>query len=372
MIMRVSIVITNYNYAAYLPAAIESALAQQHDNVEIVVVDDGSSDDSREVIARYSAAVTPVLKQNGGQGSAVNAGFAACSGDAVLFLDADDELLPKAAATIARLFADPGVAKAHWPLQVIDPSGRATGHLWPHGDLPQGDLRQRLVASPDYLTPPQSGNAFARWMLEEVLPMPEADFLTGADTYLFLLAPAFGEVRRSREPLGRYRRHTENNYSGLPFDDRMTELRRWFDVTLRALAAVCEGRGIAADPAAWRRNGWVYRVTKAARQLDELIPPRTPFVLVDDGDWSMLPDERRRPIPFLERNGEFWGPPSDDAEAIAELERLRTAGASYLVFGFPAFWWLDYYAGFADHVAGSFERVAETKDLLAYDLSGLT
>jgi glycosyltransferase involved in cell wall biosynthesis len=104
--MRVSIVITNYNYAAYLPAAIESALAQSHDNVEIVVVDDGSSDGSREIIARYSAAVMPVLKQNGGQGSAVNAGFAACSGDAVLFLDADDELLPKAAASVARLFAD--------------------------------------------------------------------------------------------------------------------------------------------------------------------------------------------------------------------------------------------------------------------------
>ena len=94
----VSVVINNYNYARYLAQAIDSALGQTYPGTEVVVVDDGSSDGSRDVIAAYGTRVVPVLKENGGQASAFNAGFAASRGDVVLFLDADDCLLPTAAA----------------------------------------------------------------------------------------------------------------------------------------------------------------------------------------------------------------------------------------------------------------------------------
>ena len=76
-----SIIINNYNYGRYLPKAIDSALAQSYPHTEILVVDDGSSDDSRTVIASYGDRIIPVLKQNGGQASALNAGFAASRGD---------------------------------------------------------------------------------------------------------------------------------------------------------------------------------------------------------------------------------------------------------------------------------------------------
>jgi hypothetical protein len=200
--------------------------------------------------------------------------------------------------------------------------------------------------------------------------MPEAEFVTGADTYLFLLAPAFGELRTIAEPRGLYRRHSGNNYSGRPFDERLAQLRAWSDATLDALARHCSERGVPADPAAWRRNTWVYRVSAAARLLDDVIPTRAPFVLVDDGDWSMAADDRRRPIPFVERDGGWWGRPADDAEAIAELERLHDDGARYLVFGFPAFWWREHYPGFAGWVDQSFARVAESDDVVVYDLAG--
>jgi glycosyltransferase involved in cell wall biosynthesis len=65
----VSIIINNYNYARFLPPAIESALAQDLAGVEVIVVDDGSTDDSREVIERFGSDVTAVLKDNGGQAS---------------------------------------------------------------------------------------------------------------------------------------------------------------------------------------------------------------------------------------------------------------------------------------------------------------
>ena len=72
----VSIVIPNYNYGQYLRFAIDSALAQTYSPVEVIVVDDGSTDDSREVIESYGERIGPIIKANGGHGSALNAGYA--------------------------------------------------------------------------------------------------------------------------------------------------------------------------------------------------------------------------------------------------------------------------------------------------------
>src|SRR6516165_1862808 len=92
--IRATIIINNYNYGRFLAAAIESALNQTYVNTEIVVVDDGSTDDSRQVIVGYGDRVRPVLKANGGQASAFNAGFAASTGDVICMLDADDLFYP--------------------------------------------------------------------------------------------------------------------------------------------------------------------------------------------------------------------------------------------------------------------------------------
>src|SRR5258708_31462520 len=85
----VSIVINNYNYARFLSKAIDSALAQTYRNVEVIVVDDGSTHNSVQIIRAYGDRVVPVLKENGDHGSAFNAGFARSQGDPVWFLHAD-------------------------------------------------------------------------------------------------------------------------------------------------------------------------------------------------------------------------------------------------------------------------------------------
>ncbi|MBN1874039.1 MAG: glycosyltransferase family 2 protein, partial [Anaerolineae bacterium] len=100
----VSILINNYNYAEFLSAAIDSGLAQTYPNVEVVVVDDGSTDNSREVIAGYKNRIIAVLKENGGQASAFNAGVAASRGDIVCFLDSDDIFLPEKITEIVTAF----------------------------------------------------------------------------------------------------------------------------------------------------------------------------------------------------------------------------------------------------------------------------
>src|SRR3954451_10156846 len=112
----VSIVVNNHNYARFLPAAIDSALAQDHARTEVIVVDDGSTDGSTDVIRRYRDRLHAVLKDNGGQASAFNAGARAARGDVVLFLDADDVLLPTAAGAAAGALAKGDAAQVHWSM----------------------------------------------------------------------------------------------------------------------------------------------------------------------------------------------------------------------------------------------------------------
>src|SRR2546423_2847131 len=99
---RISIIISSYNYARFLREAIDSALTQTYPYVEVIVVDDGSTDDSPRMIREYGERVRAIIKPNGGQASAWNAGFAASGGDAIIFLDSDDLLLPAAAENAAK------------------------------------------------------------------------------------------------------------------------------------------------------------------------------------------------------------------------------------------------------------------------------
>ena len=109
--LRASIIISSYNYGCFLRQAIDSALGQNYAPLEVIVVDDGSADDSPAIVAAYGSRIIPVLKSNGGQASAFNAGFAASQGDVVFFLDSDDVLLPTAVAAVMPLFQEADVVK---------------------------------------------------------------------------------------------------------------------------------------------------------------------------------------------------------------------------------------------------------------------
>lgn len=90
----VSVVIPAYKCASYLAAAIDSALAQTHSPVEVIVVNDGSPDDTDEVVKPYVGRLTYIKQENRGLSAARNAGFRASHGEFICFLDADDVLLP--------------------------------------------------------------------------------------------------------------------------------------------------------------------------------------------------------------------------------------------------------------------------------------
>src|SRR5690348_13396065 len=105
---RVSVVIPSYNSAQYVGAAIESVLVQTVPDVEILVVDDGSKDATREVVARYGDRARYLYQENAGVAVARNHGIRESSGEWIGFLDADDTWLPqKLERQLAALAAAP-------------------------------------------------------------------------------------------------------------------------------------------------------------------------------------------------------------------------------------------------------------------------
>ncbi len=122
-------------------------------------------------------------------------------------------------------------------------------------------------------------------------------------------------------------------------------------------------------PRNYLRVVWKTRVLRAEVDLADIIPAGNCFILVDQDQFGDLHlAGGRRVLPFLERAGKYWGPPADDEAAVSELERLRRCGASFFVFGWPAFWWLQHYAGLQEHLRSRYHCILENERLIAYDL----
>jgi hypothetical protein len=278
----VSIVIDNFNYARYLPRSIESALAQTWSRVEVIVVDDASTDGSPEVIARYADRVVPVLQErNGGQGAALNAGFRASRGEVVMFLDADDWLYPDAAARVVGAFA-PGVGQVQFRLDLVDRDERRIDvYPPPEVRFDSGDVVPLLLRAGRYENTVTSGNAFARGTLERILPVPAEDFRISADGYLVTVSPFHGAVSSIDEPLGAYRQHGGNawaaargaGFSEAALAERLRRVLAHDVVRLRALEGAARACGRAVRPDAVLRDPQHLQARLASLRLDRARHP---------------------------------------------------------------------------------------------------
>jgi len=224
--MRASIIINNFNYGHFLAQAVESALNQTYPEVEVIVVDDGSTDDSLERLEQYRDRILIVAKENGGQGSCYGAGFSRCSGDIVLFLDADDHLSSQCIEQVVRVWSKK-VSKAHFYMAIVDAENRPLGSRIPSGRLAASDAPNMMRLFGSYCSPPGSGNAFSAAFLRTILPFPnESELAHSADAVPIFAAPYFGEIIAIEEVLGFYRRHGKANSSVNTVFDRSSSLAR--------------------------------------------------------------------------------------------------------------------------------------------------
>lgn len=206
---RVSIIISNYNYASFLEDSINSALAQTYKQCEVIVVDDGSTDGSANIIDRYRDKVVTVSLPHQGETASRNSGFARCKGDLVCFLDSDDGLHPDAAERVVR-FWRPEFTKVQYPLRVVDHEGIDQRLQMPRCRLDSGDVRPSLLRTGRYITSPGSGNFYARSFLESIVPVPTEEWPQSFDSYAAACAGFSGTIGAIQEPLGYYRVHRHN------------------------------------------------------------------------------------------------------------------------------------------------------------------
>jgi len=124
--MKISVVTISFNQARFLRECMDSVLGQNHDDVEYIVVDAGSTDGSRGIIDSYGNRVVSIFEADSGPADGLNKGFARASGDLFCYLNSDDTFLPEAFSTVAAYFlthANVDVVRGHG--NVIDQSGRA-------------------------------------------------------------------------------------------------------------------------------------------------------------------------------------------------------------------------------------------------------
>jgi glycosyltransferase involved in cell wall biosynthesis len=207
-----SIIILNYNCARFLREAVESALAVEADDKEIIVVDDGSTDESAIILHGFEDKIRTVFKANGGVISAANAGFKQSRGEIVIFLDADDRLANDVAKKVFQAW-DQDVVKVQYLANVVDGNGRPLGRVQPvFTKVPtDSDILYSLKTSATYVTSPGSGCACARWFLTQIFPLPE-NLQTYQDDLINVVAPLYGRIVTLLVPLFDYRHHGANTW----------------------------------------------------------------------------------------------------------------------------------------------------------------
>lgn len=241
----VSVLVTNHNYASYVGEAIQSILAQTYPNFEVVICDDGSTDNSCKVIESWckkDARVRLIRQPNGGQGTALNTAFSAAKGDVMVLLDGDDMALESRLELIVQAFRQhPEAGMVTHALKILDPQGQQTGRD-PEEPLDEGWLAPALLRGPEPVFPPTSGLALRTEIAKLIFPLPcklipEAHWDWVVREGAAFLAP----VAALSEVPGIYRLHAHNLFG----HSHLTSLKQ-IEHRLAGLSGAMEGRRIYA------------------------------------------------------------------------------------------------------------------------------
>ena len=219
----VSVLVNTYNHERFIVQALQSVLDQNFpaDQMEIIVVDDGSTDSTPQIMQTFLPRIRYIRKQNGGQVSAFNAAFAEARGNILAFLDGDDWWAPdKLSAVVAAFDAHPAIACVGHSYYEVDENGRIVSTMIPSRDylsLENPHLAQ--LSQPSRVFLGTSRFTIRRAALEKTLPVPaELPFF---DNFIFSQAIAISGAVLLQKPLCYYRLHSRNLYSANQRDQRV-------------------------------------------------------------------------------------------------------------------------------------------------------
>ena len=274
---RVTVLIDSYNYGHFIEEAIESVLAQDFppEQVEILVVDDGSTDDTAERVGKYGARVQYFYKPNGGQASAFNLGLRAAKGEIVALLDADDYWLSGKLRRVAEEFEKhPDAGMVYHRLQEFNMQGgqREDGSF----TVISGFVAKNRKDLLRYILYPTSALAFRRRCIEPLLPIPEG-LTIQADSHLSGLIIFLAPIVAIDEPLAVYRVHGANLFysPGSQYSAERTQRRiKTFDTLTEGMKAWLQANGHDLNQRDVRAFFTQWLLTREADEFRVLTPGR--------------------------------------------------------------------------------------------------
>lgn len=393
---KVNIAIPTYNRSGLLRLSLDSALSQDHPDFRVTILDNASTDDTEAVVRSYSDDRINYLKNETNIGQFRNWNrLLEINGSPYLMILQDDDIIHASFLTesIKVLDSNPTVAFSFTDVSEIDASGNVISNQnqsenFPVGPISGFEYLRRIVAG-ENLVIHVSSVLMRASALKSVGPFDTPHSRTSIDFNLyFRLAARFdllfiGEnLAQIRRHEGAYHRHAEADTRPLAMlGERMdaaaslllsrrandAEFRRWLAERLLHLSLqrsemtsqLLPDLNLAEDE----------KRTIAGEEILNLVPRGNSVIVVDDGHFgsTLVPD--RRVLPFLERDGMYWGPPANSESAVRELERMRSdEGAGFVIFLWPAFWWYDYYHGLRDHLCAKYACVLSNSRMIAFDL----
>jgi len=223
---KVSVLLTTYNYGRFVVQSVESVLNQDYGGeIELIVVDDGSTDNTSELLAPYEGRIIYIKRENGGQNAAFNTGFARSTGAYIHFLDADDWWKPEKVRRTQECFdANPDAGLVHFRLLLVGEEGGLADHKGRPSTVPvsltigekpaHGEIR-RVLLDRDFPWLFAPGKAFRRSAVERLMPLPTPEGMTSfTDSFLINGIAMFAPVAYLDEVLGFYRMHSANHHFG--------------------------------------------------------------------------------------------------------------------------------------------------------------
>lgn len=210
---KVSIIIPNYNYAKYIAETIDSVLAQTYPNFEVIVVDDGSKDDSLKILEKYAGQIKVIKQQNQGVSRARNNGAANSAGEYLAFLDADDVWLPaKLERQMQRFFEDSEVGLVHCSMKFIDIEGKITGES---RKGKEGWVAEELLKLKEGVVIGAGSTAVVKRALFDKIKGFDHRLTTAADWEFCYRIARDNKIAFVSEPLVLYRIHNSNMHSNV-------------------------------------------------------------------------------------------------------------------------------------------------------------
>ncbi|MEH2171300.1 glycosyltransferase family A protein [Nostoc sp.] len=397
---KVTIAIPTYNRSKLLKTSLESALAQDYSDFQVLVLDNASSDDTEAVVRSFADARVTYVRNDTNIGIFGNwqRTIEINSSPYLSILSDDDVLLPNfICESVLGLDNHPHAGLSAAQAEFIDANGISVQvrNTEFSDNLPQGSIEGlefiHQIADGRKWILRTSAVMFRASALRAVggFDITHSKYLLDLNLYLrmaaqfdfFFIAKQLAQVRFHVEQDSQVSFHSLSGTGALAVMAERTDAIAYLLQSPRAedasyrqwlaerLLHISMRRSEFASKLIPELNlSWSERLEIAIQEIASVIPSGKRLILVDENQWGceMLP--KFDALPFLEHDGQYWGAPLDDEIAIRELERMRQAGASFMVIAWPAFWWLDYYSGLRNYLSLNFRCILHNSRLVVFDL----